>query len=242
MTDVTVLVAFTAGLFSFLSPCVLPLVPSYLSFLTGMSLEALQEETRPRGRVLLHALAFVGGFSVVFVALGMSISAAGQMLLAYRAAIRLAGGLLVLVLGLHLLGRLAVAVASALKAGTSEDEAGGCAGIYGGGHDVRHRLDAVCWTYPRAILTLAGSAETVQTGTSMLVAYSLGLAAPFVLAAVSLGKFLAVLAKYRYLIPLFERSAGVPLIAVGVLMLTDQWSRLNAYAISLTPMWLLERL
>ena len=149
MTDVTVLVAFTAGLFSFLSPCVLPLVPSYLSFLAGMSLEALQEETRPRGRVLLHALAFVGGFSVVFVALGMSISAAGQMLLAYRAAIRLAGGLLVLVLGLHLLGRLAVAVASVLKAGTSEDEAGGCAGIYGGGHDVRHRLDAVCWTYPR---------------------------------------------------------------------------------------------
>ena len=86
---------------------------------------------------------------------------------------------------------------------------------------------AIAWTpcvgpILGAILTLAGSAETVQTGTSMLVPYSLGLAAPFVLAAVGLGKFLAVLAKYRYLIPLFERSAGVLLIAVGVLMLTDQ--------------------
>src|SRR5216110_1587028 len=94
-----VLVAFSAGLFSFLSPCVLPLFPSYISFITGMSVDRLATEVSAatRTRVLLHSLAFIGGFTAVFVSLGASFSAAGQLLLDYRDWIRIAGGTLIVV-------------------------------------------------------------------------------------------------------------------------------------------------
>ena len=103
--SVGVVVAFSAGLFSFLSPCVLPLFPSYISFITGMSVNDLSAELTPaaRRRVLLHAVAFVFGFSIVFVALGASFSAAGQFLLDYRDLIRRIGGALIIVFGLYLL-------------------------------------------------------------------------------------------------------------------------------------------
>src|SRR5919201_2332494 len=103
-----VVVAFTAGLFSFLSPCVLPLFPSYLSFVTGMSVADLQADltAAARRRVLLHALAFVVGFSLVFVSLGASFSAAGQILLDYRDAIRRVGGVLIVIFGLYIAGLL----------------------------------------------------------------------------------------------------------------------------------------
>src|SRR5918996_2777110 len=102
--SVGVAVAFTAGLFSFLSPCVLPLFPSYLSFITGMSVSDLSADLSPtaRRRVLLHALAFIVGFSLVFVALGASFSAAGQLLVEYRPWIRRIGGLLIIVFGLYI--------------------------------------------------------------------------------------------------------------------------------------------
>jgi cytochrome c-type biogenesis protein len=105
-----VFVAFTAGLFSFLSPCVLPLFPSYLSFITGMSVDRLSGEATAatRARVLLHSLAFIVGFSCVFVALGVSVSAASQFLLDYREWIRIAGGVLITVFGLYIAGVLRV--------------------------------------------------------------------------------------------------------------------------------------
>ena len=103
---VGVLVAFSAGLFSFLSPCVLPLFPSYVSFITGMSVSDLTSDLSgaARRRVLLHALAFVLGFSLVFVALGASFSAAGQFLLDYRNLIRQVGGALIVLFGLYIAG------------------------------------------------------------------------------------------------------------------------------------------
>src|SRR5919198_2193299 len=112
MQPVGVLVAFTAGLFSFLSPCVLPLFPSYLSFVTGMSVADLSAEltSAARRRVLLHSLAFILGFSLVFVSLGASFSAAGQFLLDYRDAIRRVGGVLIVIFGLYIAGLLNVGI------------------------------------------------------------------------------------------------------------------------------------
>src|ERR671923_2451687 len=103
-----VVVAFTAGLFSFLSPCVLPLFPSYLSFVTGMSVADLTGELSPaaRRRVIVHSLAFIVGFSLVFVSLGASFSAAGQFLLDYRDPIRRVGGVLIVIFGLYIAGLL----------------------------------------------------------------------------------------------------------------------------------------
>ena len=108
--SIGVVVAFSAGLFSFLSPCVLPLFPSYLSFITGMSVADLSQDltASARRRVLLHAVTFVLGFSVVFVALGASFSAAGQLLFQYRSAIRVVGGILIVIFGLYIAGLLNV--------------------------------------------------------------------------------------------------------------------------------------
>ena len=105
-----VAVAFSAGVFSFLSPCVLPLLPSYLSFVTGMSVSDLSGDltSTARRRVMLHAIAFVVGFSVVFVALGASFSATGAFLLDYRDWIRRIGGLLIIVFGLYIVGLLRI--------------------------------------------------------------------------------------------------------------------------------------
>src|SRR4029079_14634996 len=107
MTDVNVFVAFAAGIFSFLSPCVLPLIPSYLSFVSGVSLDEIrgdQVSARMRSRVLLNSVAFIAGFSLVFVSLGPSASFLGTLFLGYRDTIRIAGGIFVLIFGLYLVG------------------------------------------------------------------------------------------------------------------------------------------
>jgi cytochrome c-type biogenesis protein len=242
--SVGVLVAFSAGLFSFLSPCVLPLFPSYVSFITGMSVGDLTADLRgaARRRVLLHALAFVLGFSLVFVALGASFSAAGQFLLDYRELIRRLGGVLIVVFGLYIAGvfRLA-AFGRTLQFQLREKPAG-----YAGSLAVGVTF-AIGWTpcvgpILGAILSLAGTAETVQRGVGLLVAYSAGLGLPFLVSALALGSFLRLFKRYRPLIPVMERAAGVLLVVVGVLVFTNYYVVLNSWAISITPEWLLRRL
>jgi len=242
--SVGVAVAFSAGLFSFLSPCVLPLFPSYISFITGMSVSDLSTDLSPsaRRRVLLHAFAFVLGFSVVFVALGASFSAAGQFLLDYRDVIRRVGGVLIVIFGLYIAGVFRFApFARTLQWQVREKPAGYIGTLLVG------VTFAIGWTpcvgpILGAILSLAGTAETVGTGIGLLLAYSAGLGVPFVLSAVALGAFLRFFKRYRPMIPLVERSAGVLLVVVGVLVYTNYYVALNAWAVSLTPEWLLRRL
>lgn len=242
--SVGVAVAFSAGLFSFLSPCVLPLFPSYLSFLTGMSVADLTGELSPaaRRRVLLNALAFVVGFSVVFVALGASFSAAGQLLLDYREWIRRAGGVLIVVFGLYIAGVLKLSMLGVTTQWQIREKPAGYLGSFAVGITF-----AIGWTpcvgpILGAILSLAGTAETVQVGIGLLVAYSAGLGIPFLLSAVALGAFLRFFKSYRRYIPAIERFAGLLLVVVGVLVFTNYYVVLNAWAISLTPEWLLRRL
>jgi cytochrome c-type biogenesis protein len=243
-SSVGVAVAFSAGLFSFLSPCVLPLFPSYISFITGMSVADLTSDLGPaaRRRVMLHALAFVAGFSAVFVALGASFSAAGQFLLDYREAIRRVGGVLIVVFGLYIAGVFRVALLGRTVQWQIREKPAGYLGTLLVGVTF-----AIGWTpcvgpILGAILSLAGTAETVQTGVGLLVAYSAGLGLPFVLSALALGSFLKFFRRYRLLIPVVERAAGVLLVLVGILVYTNYYVVLNAWAISLTPEWLLRRL
>jgi len=239
-----VLVAFSAGLFSFLSPCVLPLFPSYLSFITGMSVVDLQKDltAAARRRVLLHALIFVLGFSVVFVALGASFSAAGQALFQYRDWIRRIGGLLIVVFGLYIAGLLNVGILGRTQQWQIREKPAGYVGSFLVGVTF-----AIGWTpcvgpILGAILSLAGTAETVRRGVGLLVAYSAGLGVPFLLSALALGAFLRFFRRYRPFIPVVERGAGVLLVAVGVLVATNYYVVLNSWAVSLTPEWLLKRL
>jgi len=242
--SVGVAVAFTAGLFSFLSPCVLPLFPSYLSFITGMSVSDLSAElpASARRRVMLHALAFVLGFSMVFVALGASFSAAGQLLLDHREVIRRVGGVLIVIFGLYIAGVFRLGLFGRTAQWQIREKPAGYLGSLAVGVTF-----AIGWTpcvgpILGAILSLAGTSETVQRGVGLLVAYSAGLGLPFVVAALALGAFLKFFRRYRPFIPIVERAAGVLLVAVGVLVFTNYYVVLNAWAISLTPEWLLKRL
>ncbi|PYN96320.1 MAG: cytochrome C biogenesis protein [Candidatus Rokuibacteriota bacterium] len=239
-----VAVAFSAGLFSFLSPCVLPLFPSYLSFITGMSVADLSAELSPavRRRVLVHAIVFVLGFSLVFVGLGASFSAVGQFLLDYRDWIRRVGGVLIVIFGLYITGVFRLGLFGRTAQWQIREKPAGYLGTLAVGVTF-----AIGWTpcvgpILGAILSLAGTAETVTTGVGLLVAYSLGLGVPFLLSAIALGSFLKFFKRYRPFIPTVERAAGVLLVVVGVLVYTNYYIVLNAWAISLTPDWLLKRL
>ena len=239
-----VLVAFSAGLFSFLSPCVLPLFPSYLSFITGMSVTTLSSDVtgETRRRIVLHSLAFIFGFSMIFVALGASFSAAGRFLLDYRDWIRMVGGALIIVFGLYIAGLLKISVFGRYQQIQLRQKPAGYLGTL-----IVGITFAIGWTpcvgpILGSILSLAGTADTVQRGVGLLVAYSAGLGVPFLASSIALGGFLKFFRRYRPFIPIVERAAGGLLIAVGVLVVTDYYVVLNSWAISLTPNWILERL
>ncbi len=239
-----VLVAFSAGVFSFLSPCVLPLFPSYLSFITGMSVDRLARDVDAgaRTRVLLHSLAFIVGFSVVFVSLGASFSAAGQFLLDYRDRIRIAGGVLIIVFGLYIAGVLRIGFLGRTQQLQLRSKPAGLVGSFLVGLTF-----AIGWTpcvgpILGSILTLASNDRTVRQGIVLLLFYSAGLGLPFLLSSIALGGFLRFFKRYRPFIPTVERAAGVLLIVVGVLVATNYYTVLNSWAVSLTPEWLLKRL
>jgi cytochrome c-type biogenesis protein len=243
MDQIGMAVAFTAGLLSFVSPCVLPLFPPYLSFLTGMSVTDLAADLTwaTRRRVLLHALAFVFGLSVVLVALGASFSAAGQLLMNHRAGIQRAGGLLIILFGLYIAGVLRLGVLGRTAQWSIATKSAGYVGSSAVGVAF-----AIGWTpcvgsILGAILSLASTADSVR-GVGLLVAYSAGLGLPFLLAAAALGSFLSAFRRYRPFMPMVERTAGALLVLVGILVFTNYYAVLNAWALSLTPAWLLSRL
>ena len=244
MQPVGVVVAFTAGLFSFLSPCVLPLFPSYLSFVTGMSVADLQSDLTAamRRRVLLHSIAFIAGFSLVFVSLGASFSAAGQFLLDYRDVIQKIGGVLIVIFGLYIAGFLKVGFLGRTQQLQLREKPAGYVGSVLVGVTF-----AIGWTpcvgpILGAILSLASTADNVGRGIALLFAYSAGLGVPFLLSSLALGAFLKFFRRYRPFIPIVERGAGVLLIVVGVLVFTNYYLVLNSWAVSITPEWLLKRL
>jgi cytochrome c-type biogenesis protein len=245
MRNVSLVVAFSAGIFSFLSPCVLPLFPSYLSFITGMSVEQLQgpgTQGTERWRVIAHSLAFIAGFSMVFIGMGASFSALGQVLIERRDLIRQVGGALIILFGLYIAGFLPLGWLGRYKQIQLRSKPAGLIGSWLVGVTF-----AIGWTpcvgpILGSILSLAGTSETVGTGIALLGAYSAGLALPFFLSSLALGAFLVAFRRFRPWIPVVERVAGVLLVAVGLLVLTNYFIVLNAYAISLTPEWLLKRL
>jgi cytochrome c-type biogenesis protein len=237
-------VAFSAGLFSFLSPCVLPLFPSYLSFITGMSVDRLHKGFSPRDRVriLSHSIAFILGFSLVFILLGASFSAASQVLFEYRDWIRRVGGSLMVLFGLYIAGLIPVRLFGRTRQIQLQNKPAGYLGSI-----IVGVTFAIGWTpcvgpILGSILSLAGTAETMNTGVGLLAAYSAGLALPFLLSSFALSAFLKAFQRFRPFIVVVERTAGALLVVVGILVLTNYFIVLNSYAISLTPAWLLKRL
>jgi cytochrome c-type biogenesis protein len=245
MTEVNVFVAFAAGVFSFLSPCVLPLIPSYLSFVSGVSIEDMrggQAAARVRTRVVLNSLAFILGFSLVFISLGASASFLGGLFLGYRNIIRLAGGVFVVLVGLYLVGIFKIpALERYLQFNLRDKPAGYLGSVLVG------ITFAVAWTpcvgpVLGAVLALAGAAAEIGRGIFLLSSYAAGLALPFFLSALAVNSFLIFSQRFRRYIHAVHVMGGLLLIVVGVLLITDYMTFLNAYVLRFTPDWLLKRL
>src|SRR5215217_396579 len=212
--DVTIFAALFAGLLSFLSPCVLPLVPPYLVYLAGTSLERFADaEPRPQVRweTVGAAALFVAGFSTVFVALGASASAFGSLIRAYADKLALVAGVVIIIMGLHFLGVTRLALLYREKRMQVEKPVG-LWGAY-----VMGLAFAFGWTpcigpILAAILAVAGSEDTVQRGATLLAAYSFGLGVPFMLAAVALETFTGAMRKFRSRMGMVEKAMGVLLV------------------------------
>jgi cytochrome c-type biogenesis protein len=245
MSDVNVFVAFAAGIFSFLSPCVLPLIPSYLSFISGVSLEDMRHDQtfkRLRARVVLNSVAFIAGFSLVFISLGVSASFLGSLFFGYRNSIRIVGGLFILLVGLYLIGLLKVpALERYLQFNLKDKPAGYLGSVLVG------ITFAVAWTpcvgpILGAILALAGTSGEIGRGTLLLSTYAAGLGLPFFLSAMAINSFMRFSQSFRRYIRAFHIAGGILLVIVGLLLITDYMTMLNIYALRFTPDWLLRRL
>jgi cytochrome c-type biogenesis protein len=248
MTDINFIVAFTSGVLSFLSPCVLPLVPSYLSFISGVSLEEMrsaQVAGQVRWRVISNSLAFIFGFSLVFVSFGASASFLGSLFLGYRMFIRIAGGILIILVGVYLMGFLKIPVLGRylqFQLNHLKDKPVGYLGSVLIGITF-----AVAWTpcvgpILGSILTLAGTSAEINRGVLLLATYAAGLAFPFFLSAVALNSFFLFFAGFRRYIHAVHMGTGFLLVVVGILLVTDYMTLLNTYAIRWTPSWLIQRL
>jgi cytochrome c-type biogenesis protein len=236
-TDVTVLAALLAGLVSFLSPCVLPLVPPYLVYLAGASLERLADaEPAPRVRrdTVLAAVLFVAGFSTVFVALGASASVIGAMLRFYSYELSIVAGIAIIVMGMHFLGLTPISFLNR-QARLDAPKPVGLWGAY-----VMGLAFALGWTpcigpILAAILAVAASQATVAKGAGLLAVYSLGLGLPFIIAAFAIEPFAAFLARFRTHLAHVERVMGGLLVLTGIAFLAGFFTQLNIWLLETFP-------
>jgi cytochrome c-type biogenesis protein len=233
------LVAFAAGLLSFLSPCVLPLVPSYVGFLTGMT---LPEVTGRRRVALTHALLFVGGFSLVFILLGASATALGRALNYYQVWLQRVGGALIILFGLLCLGVFNLRLLSQERRLYLERKPVGYLGSVLVGMAFAAGWTPCIGPVLGGILGLAATSADVSRGMLLLAVYSAGLALPFLVAAVAVDSFLDWFQRFRRFLPWVMRISGVMLVFVGILLFTGEFTRLAGWLQGLTPDFLKEKL
>jgi len=241
VNDVGILIALTAGIFSFLSPCVLPLVPSYLTFVTGMSLEDLQGGVN-RKATLIHSVLFVAGFSVIFILLGASASFLGQFFKAYEVWIARVGGAIIVLLGMHLAGVFRLVPLMQEKRVHLADKPAGYLGTLGVGMAFGAGWTPCIGPVLGAILTYGFSQDTMWAGVGLLSVYSLGLAIPFLVASLALDWFLQAFKRFRRFIPVVEKASGVLLIFLGILLMTGTFTWLSGLLTRFTPAFILERI
>jgi cytochrome c-type biogenesis protein len=239
--NVSIEAALLAGVISFLSPCVLPLVPPYLCFITGASLDELSEPEAMSGvqqrRALFAALMFVLGFSTVFVALGASASAAGQVLREHLGLLAQIAGVFIIVMGLNFLGVFKLALLSREARYHHHSEPAGLIGAYGIGLAFAFGWTPCIGPVLAAILSIAASEQDVLKGAGLLAVYSLGLGIPFLLAAAGVGTFLKFLGRFRFHLGKVERVMGVLLVITGIVFLTGSMQTMSYWLLEQFP-WL----
>jgi cytochrome c-type biogenesis protein len=238
MDNVGVLAALLGGLISFVSPCVLPLVPPYLCYIGGVSLAELEHSAPAKSasrRVMGASVAFVLGFSTIFVALGATASVIGQTLATYWGTLTVIGGVVVIAMGLHFLGLFRIGFLDREARFHLRQVQPGLVGAY-----VLGLAFALGWTpcigpILAAILAVAGSADTVGHGAFLLAMYSLGLGVPFIVAAAFAPFFLHWLRGFRRFLPVVEKGMGAFLVLTGIFFITGQVSTISYWMLETFP-------
>lgn len=237
--DVSLGAAFAAGLLSFLSPCILPLVPPFLCYMAGVSAADLTGDGAGgavnRGRILVSALAFVAGFSAVFVGLGATASVFGRFVTAHLSLLGVVAGIVIVLMGFHFLGLLRIPV---LYRSARVEVARKPAGVVGA--FVMGLAFAFGWTpcagpVLAAVLFMAGAEDTVGRGVLLLLAYSAGTGIPFLVAAAFTSQFIAALARLRRHLGTVEKAMGLFLVATGLVFLTGVMPRLSEWLLESFP-------
>lgn len=224
--EISLLVAFTAGLLSFLSPCVLPLIPAYISFITGVSIKDLTDSGSKNvgtNKIILETALFCLGFSVVFILLGATITFMGGFLSAHQDKIRIGGGILIILFGLHITGLLKFKTLEKEKKIALKGKPASLLGSF-----VVGVVFAVGWTpcigpILGSILALAATKESVNQGMLLLCSYSLGLAVPFFITSVAINGFLRLSRKISKYLNVISIISGAILIIVGILLVTNRF-------------------
>jgi cytochrome c-type biogenesis protein len=224
------LAAFLAGLVSFLSPCVLPLVPGYVSLISGVGVEQLKtQESQLLRKVMLNSIAFILGFSVVFIALGAVATEVSQMLARYRSTLAQIAGVVIILFGLHLTGVFKI---KALYTDARLHSVKG--GSTAWGAFVIGFAFAFGWTpcvgpVLTVILTFAAGQDSITKGVALLAIYSMGLAVPFLLTALGVERFLKFYSRFRAHMHAIEVASGALLIALGVLLVIGRFTIISNY-------------
>ena len=235
MDPVTLLYAVGAGVLSFLSPCVLPLVPGYISFVSGTSLSELADgaptgdSAARRRRVIVNTVAFVLGFSIVFVAMGASATYAGQWLAGNRVFLGRIAGTIIVLFGLHVMGVVKIPFLNVEKRFHASREPVSLLGSFVIGLAFAFGWSPCIGPILATVLVVAANYETVNQGIILLSGYSLGLGVPFLLTGIAVDRFFAISKKIKRHMRTVEVVAGVLLVVIGVLVFTDSLQALSQY-------------
>jgi cytochrome c-type biogenesis protein len=232
MPQISLIAAFSAGLLSFVSPCVLPLVPSYISYITGLSVEQLtdaNERAKFKKAILVNALLFIGGFSAVFIAFGASASLLGQLLITYQDALRRLGGILIIVFGLYLLGILNLNFLKVEHRFQFRNRPAGYFGSFLVGVAFAAGWTPCVGPVLGSILLYASTTDSLLNGVVLLTCYSLGLGLPLFLTALGVDRFLAYFKEVRAYLWGVSTVSGVLLVVVGVLIYANSLTLITSF-------------
>ncbi|MCD6269788.1 MAG: cytochrome c biogenesis protein CcdA [Deltaproteobacteria bacterium] len=235
-SQVSLLIAFMAGVFSFISPCVLPLIPSYLTYITGISFDELVDNRSQsvRRRTLFHSLFFILGFTLVFVALGASATYVGAFFQENQVLIRRVGGVIVILLGIHITGVIKLNFLEREKRFEFTDKPIGYFGSVLVGIAFAAGWTPCIGPILASILLYASTSENVGSGIILLIAYSMGLGVPFLISALAFNSFLTYFSKFNRYLRIVSIISGIFLIVIGFLLVFDYLSILSQYL----NMWL----
>ncbi len=229
--DVNWYAAFSAGLISFFSPCILPLVPSFLIYISGATIRDCSDfqDKSFRRSVLLHSVFFIAGFSLVFITLGLSSSILGSLFAAYQKWIMVVGGIVLIVMGLNMLGLFKIPFLNREKTVHVEGKAGGFLGSVLVGVTFSLGWTPCIGPVLASILIISATGKSVWGGFYLLGLYSLGLAIPFFLAAVFVGRLMNFMQRFGHIVRYASMALGVLLIALGLLLVTGFFSTITRF-------------